>query len=175
MLTAGRLSVTEFKLNDEYDHLTVKGVKYSNNSGGPDGVDVEVGDQIRWKTGNSGTDKGFMICMEDTNAPTRNPTASPTDAPTASPTVAPTASPTDAPTASPTASPTAYVFSAAAQAQITESLLESLASPECNPTNCLDWNCEQWCECFNLDFEVANYYADMGCDQEDGDSSCECK
>ena len=104
---------------------------------------------------------------DPTASPTRDPTASPTDAPTASPTDAPTASPTDAPTAS----PTAYVFSAAAQAQITE----SLESAECNPTNCLDWNCEQWCECFNLDFEVANYYADMGCDQEDGDSSCECK
>ena len=167
MLTAGRLSVTQFKLNDSYDHLTVKGVKYSKNSGGPDGVDVEVGDVINWKTSNSGTAAGFMICMEDTNAPTLNPTASPTDAPTASPTDAPTASPTDAPTASPTAN----VFSAAAQAQITG----SLESSECNPTNCLEWNCEQWCECFNLDFETANYYADMGCDQEDGDSSCECK
>ena len=113
-----------------------------------------------------------------TASPTDAPTASPTDAPTASPTDAPTASPTDAPTASPTdaptASPTANVFSAAAQAQITASLEGQSLESECNPTNCLEWNCGQWCDCFNLDFETANYYADMGCDQEDGIDECNC-
>jgi hypothetical protein len=106
VLTAGRLSVTEFKLNDEYDHLTVKGVKYSKNSGGPDGVDVEVGDQIRWKTGKSGTDKGFKICRTDPPTPTASPTLNPTASPTLNPTDAPTLNPTVAPTLSPTGAPT---------------------------------------------------------------------
>ena len=90
-----------------------------------------------------------------------------TDTPTASPTLSPPASPT----LSPTAAPTANVYSAAAQAQITASLEDQ---SECNPTNCLEWNCEQWCECFNFDFETANYYADMGCGQDDGIDACNC-
>ena len=114
MRKTGRLSVTSFKLKDNGDHLTVNGMKYKM-SNGPEGVVVQQGDRIRWKTNNKKQAAGFVICLvpdpllaltEDTNAPTLNPTQEPTDAPTASPTDAPTASPTDAPTLSPTGAPT---------------------------------------------------------------------
>jgi len=112
--------------------------------------------------------------LDSNNQRTRKATIScapPTLSPTASPTASPTLSPTASPTLSPTATPTANVYSAAAQAQITVSLEDQ---SECNPTNCLEWNCEKWCECFNLDFETANYYTDMGCGQDDGIDECNC-
>jgi hypothetical protein len=84
----GQLRVTQFNLRDRWDHLTVNGRQYTNRDG-PDGVVVQEGDRIAWKTGNRNVAAGFMICLEDTNAPT----ASPTDAPTLSPTGAPTLNP----------------------------------------------------------------------------------
>jgi len=89
-------------------------------------------------------------CVERTKNPTKSPTTSPTASPTASPTKNPTMSPTASPTESPTESPT----------------------PRCHSHNCMNWNCADWCECYNEDDE-AIYASLPGC-QDDGDDSCVC-
>ena len=158
MRKTGQLSVTQFNLKDQWDHLTVNGIQYKNRNG-PDGVVVRQGDRIRWKTGNRQRGPGFMICLEDTNAPTLNPTLSPT----ASPTDAPTASPTQEPTAGPTYG--RLVLSAGAA----ENEMEWIASA-CHPRHCPKWGCDMWCTCWTADTN----YESFGCLDDGEDDACAC-
>merc|ERR1711912_134671 len=65
-------------------------------------------------------------------------------------TLAPTASPTASPTANPTMSPTA----------------------RCNANNCMNWNCVDWCECYD-ESDVPIYESHVEC-QDDSDDTCIC-
>jgi len=59
-------------------------------------------------------------------------------------------SPTTSPTMSPTESPT----------------------PKCHVMNCMNWDCADWCECFD-EADEETYASQPGC-QDDGDDSCVC-
>ena len=150
MRKTGQLRVTQFNLRDEWDHLTVNGRQYTNRNG-PDGVVVQEGDRIRWKTGNWQRGPGFKICLEDTNAPTLNPTLSPT------------ASPTQEPTAGPTYGRLVLPAGAA------ENQMEWIASA-CHPRNCPKWGCDMWCTCWTADID----YESFGCPDDGEDDACAC-
>merc|ERR1719421_1568004 len=88
--------------------------------------------------------------LAPTKSPTANPTNVPTNNPTNNPTKSPTASPTESPTASPTMSPTA----------------------RCDANNCMNWNCVDWCECYD-ESDVHIYESHVEC-QDDNDDTCIC-
>ena len=43
---------------------------------------------------------------------------------------------------------------------------------ECNPKNCDEWDCGQWCVCYNADHDAI--YEVLGCAADDDDETCQC-
>jgi hypothetical protein len=44
----------------------------------------------------------------------------------------------------------------------------------CDAGNCINWNCNEWCKCFNVEDERMSVYADNDCKEDDGKDECTC-
>ena len=60
-----------------------------------------------------------------------------------------------------------YIADAWAWIELTAHKCVTVAAPQCNPKNCKDWECKQWCECYK---DGVNYGDQCA---EDGDP-CDC-
>jgi hypothetical protein len=60
--TSGSVNVVLFDAGGGNDYLLVAGVECSD-AAGPEGVSVEAGDMIVWRTNSGGTASGFVICL----------------------------------------------------------------------------------------------------------------
>ena len=62
----GKLSVTDFQTERNFDYLSINDVGYSGSGieYSPDGVRVETSTSIRWATDASGLNNGWNMCLE---------------------------------------------------------------------------------------------------------------
>ena len=63
MIQSGKLNVEAFNTESSHDTLSVRSKKYSGNTNGPNGVVVQSGDMLYWKSDSSVTRSGFKICL----------------------------------------------------------------------------------------------------------------
>ena len=45
----------------------------------------------------------------------------------------------------------------------------------CDVQNCANWECKEWCHCFDEKAEYYGLYEHHGCDEDDSSAACECE
>jgi len=202
VMKKGILRVLEFatECGSDYDTLTINGEVYQCDENTPDGVEVNVGDKIAWKSDVSVTDVGYTICLEVITPVATAVLMEACESPyqcsegsrvfgepcpdgkeyygwKCSAFSSPNTCLGDPQNVNTCAKVKAFVDNACACPVITttdQAAGDSVTSTQvCDPTLCADWDCDTWCRCFSVGDEQSGLYRDNGCDDDD-ESDCVC-